>query len=144
MVGWPPLRPSRMNSLVNQSKSPTSEDCNSTAEKSKNKSVALEKIGGGMSRSKDSMSKGLTKNSLFVKVNMDGIPIGRKVDLNVHNCYETLAQTLDDMFCSPSLNMNGRSEFLFSIYRISFHFFFGVLNYLLSYPETERIAKITN
>ncbi|KAI5680043.1 hypothetical protein M9H77_01270 [Catharanthus roseus] len=42
---------------------------------------------------------------------MDGIPIGRKVDLNVHNCYETLAQTLDDMFCSPSLNMNGRTSY---------------------------------
>lgn len=38
------------------------------------------------------------KASLFVKVNIDRFPIGRKVDLNAHSCYETLAYTLDDVF----------------------------------------------
>lgn len=38
----------------------------------------------------------------FVKVNMDGLPIGRKVDLNSHKSYQTLAKTLEDMFISPS------------------------------------------
>ncbi|KAI4303955.1 hypothetical protein MLD38_039531 [Melastoma candidum] len=33
-----------------------------------------------------------------VKVNMDGVPIGRKVDLHAHSCYETLARALADMF----------------------------------------------
>ncbi|XP_057981201.1 auxin-responsive protein IAA13-like [Malania oleifera] len=37
----------------------------------------------------------------FVKVNMDGLPIGRKVHLNAHACYETLAQALEDMFVNP-------------------------------------------
>ncbi|KAK6161202.1 hypothetical protein DH2020_004583 [Rehmannia glutinosa] len=30
----------------------------------------------------------------FVKVNMDGLPIGRKVDLNAHKSYETLAKNV--------------------------------------------------
>ncbi|KAJ9547915.1 hypothetical protein OSB04_020458 [Centaurea solstitialis] len=58
---------------------------------------------------------------LSVKVNMDGTLIGRKVDLNAHNSYETLARTLEDMFygslsstetvgCSRLLN--GTSEFV--------------------------------
>lgn len=111
VVGWPPVRASRMNSLVNLAKSAASEDCNSTAEKGKNRSAVLEKIDGGRSRN-NSKAKGFTKNSLFVKVNMDGIPIGRKVDLSVHTCYETLAQTLDDMFCGSSTNMSSRTSYM--------------------------------
>ncbi|KAK6164384.1 hypothetical protein DH2020_001248 [Rehmannia glutinosa] len=61
VVGWPPVRSYRMNSLANNAKSPVTED-------------------------------------FFSTVNMDGIPIGRKVDLNAHSCYETLARALDDMF----------------------------------------------
>ncbi|KAG7013460.1 Auxin-responsive protein IAA13, partial [Cucurbita argyrosperma subsp. argyrosperma] len=34
----------------------------------------------------------------FVKVNVDGVVIGRKVDINAHSCYETLALMLEDMF----------------------------------------------
>ncbi|KAL3691258.1 hypothetical protein R1sor_004909 [Riccia sorocarpa] len=37
-------------------------------------------------------------NSPFVKVNMDGYPVGRKVDLRIHNSYEKLSQALDEMF----------------------------------------------
>ena len=50
------------------------------------------------------------RKSLFVKVNMDGIPIGRKVDLNAHESYEKLAKTLEDMFLktTPSVNPVGK------------------------------------
>jgi auxin-responsive protein IAA len=34
----------------------------------------------------------------FVKVNMDGVGIGRKVDMRAHSSYENLAQTLEEMF----------------------------------------------
>ncbi|KAI7997955.1 Auxin-responsive protein IAA11 [Camellia lanceoleosa] len=54
------------------------------------------------------------KTSLFVKLNMDGIPIGRKVDLNAHNYYETLAKTLEDMFCRPTTTISVRRELFFS------------------------------
>lgn len=100
-----------MNSLVTQTKLPVSEDCNSTIDKSKSNT----KIDGSMNRNKnDSKAKGLPKNSLFVKVNMDGMPIGRKVDLNVHVSYETLTRALDDMFCRPCTIASARSEFSFT------------------------------
>ncbi|OWM63290.1 hypothetical protein CDL15_Pgr022035 [Punica granatum] len=41
-------------------------------------------------------------NLRFVKVCVDGIPIGRKVDLNAHSSYETLAQAIEDMFFGPT------------------------------------------
>ncbi|GAU24760.1 hypothetical protein TSUD_355890 [Trifolium subterraneum] len=35
---------------------------------------------------------------LFVKINMDGIPIGRKVDINAYDSYEKLSSAVDDLF----------------------------------------------
>ncbi|KAJ0034003.1 hypothetical protein Pint_25161 [Pistacia integerrima] len=106
VVGWPPIRAYRMNSLVNQAKAPRSEE---------------EKVGSDKEKSKDNLKKkicnGNKTNSMFnekghlgfVKVNIDGLPIGRKVDLNAHACYETLAQTLEEMFFSstPTINSIG-------------------------------------
>ncbi|XP_058115542.1 auxin-responsive protein IAA9-like isoform X2 [Magnolia sinica] len=37
-------------------------------------------------------------NSLYVKVKMDGMAIGRKVDLSLHDSYQTLTQALERMF----------------------------------------------
>lgn len=48
------------------------------------------------------------RSPLYVKVNMDGVPIGRKVDLNAHDSYEALAQALEEMFQRPN-NANGQS-----------------------------------
>jgi auxin-responsive protein IAA len=110
VVGWPPIRSYRMNSLA---KIPRSEE---------EKRIDL----GKEKKSGDAMKKicnGNGKSHLgFVKVNMDGIPIGRKVDLNVHSCYETFAQALEDMFFKngtekeqtkkPSRLLDGSSEFV--------------------------------
>lgn len=35
---------------------------------------------------------------LFVKINMDGVPIGRKVDLKACDSYEKLASVVDQLF----------------------------------------------
>lgn len=35
---------------------------------------------------------------LFVKVNMDGVPIGRKLDLGKHAGYHTLSAAVDHLF----------------------------------------------
>ncbi|CAH8359968.1 unnamed protein product [Eruca vesicaria subsp. sativa] len=78
VVGWPPIRTYRMNSMVNQAKSLAMEDSN------------IIRIDATKMR-----------NSMFVKVTMDGIPIGRKIDLNAHKCYESLSNTLEDMFLKP-------------------------------------------
>ena len=41
----------------------------------------------------------------WVKVNMDGDIIGRKVDLNAHRSYKTLASALELMFMKPSISL---------------------------------------
>ncbi|XP_059446167.1 auxin-responsive protein IAA13-like [Corylus avellana] len=86
VVGWPPIRAYRMNSLVNQAKS-------QRAEEDKSRDASKKKI-----YSKTDPAAKEKCHLGFVKVNMDGVPIGRKVDLNAHSCYETLAQMLEDMF----------------------------------------------
>ncbi|KAL0659946.1 hypothetical protein Bca4012_080531 [Brassica carinata] len=82
VVGWPPIRSYRMNSMVNQAKTLAMED------PIKNR------------------TDGTTKMRMFVKVTMDGIPIGRKIDLNAHRCYESLSNTLEDMFLKPKTDGN--------------------------------------
>ncbi|KAI3772942.1 hypothetical protein L6452_04138 [Arctium lappa] len=92
VIGWPPIRRShRMPILANRIKSELKEY--------------------------SSRANGY----LSVKVNMDGTLIGRKVDLNAHSSYETLARTLEDMFygklssietVGSSRLLNGASEFV--------------------------------
>lgn len=106
VVGWPPIRVYRKNSLVNQSRSSTEDGIDI------NQNDAMKMDGNSSSSTaKNNQEKGHGKSS-FVKVNMDGVPIGRKVDLNAHVSYETLAQALEDMFHRP-----------FTISELPFHFF---------------------
>ncbi|XVF72084.1 hypothetical protein PTKIN_Ptkin12aG0093100 [Pterospermum kingtungense] len=106
VVGWPPIRAYRMNSMVNQAKAPVAEGFNSTMENHKKETSMFEKttIGNYHNSANNKLRK-----SLFVKVNMDGIRIGRKIDLNAHESYEKLAKTLEDMFLktAPSVNSVG-------------------------------------
>ncbi|PIN26045.1 hypothetical protein CDL12_01213 [Handroanthus impetiginosus] len=39
-----------------------------------------------------------SSKSPFVKINMDGIPIGRKIDLKAHDSYEKLSVAVDELF----------------------------------------------
>ncbi|KAK2967927.1 hypothetical protein RJ640_010537, partial [Escallonia rubra] len=103
VVGWPPLRTYRMNSLANQAKVLNDEE--------EKRVGGNDECNGAL---KENMDNESNKNDTikdngqlgFVKVNIDGMPIGRKVDLNAHACYETLARTLEEMFCRPSTTIN--------------------------------------
>ncbi|KAL0703253.1 hypothetical protein Bca4012_069678 [Brassica carinata] len=90
-VGWPPLRTYRINSLVNQAKSlPTEDGLSSNIQKdtaTKNGVVAAKND-----------EVGFIKSQMLVKVTMDGVIIGRKIDLNAFDSYEALAKTLEQMF----------------------------------------------
>ncbi|XP_057473471.1 auxin-responsive protein IAA11-like isoform X2 [Actinidia eriantha] len=109
VVGWPPIRAHRMNNLVNQAKLPSAAEFHSTVEKPKSKNGLVEMPNSGNHKNNNNIKeKGQPKSSPFVKVNMDGFPIGRKVDLNAHSCYKTLAQTLEDMFCRPTTTVGAR------------------------------------
>ncbi|QHO28369.1 hypothetical protein HN51_025865 [Arachis hypogaea] len=75
VVGWPPIRSFRKN-LANSSSSskpppPPPEHHSKVV------------VGG---------------KGMFVKINMDGVPIGRKVDLNAYDSYENLSNAVDQLF----------------------------------------------
>lgn len=80
VVGWPPIRSFRKNTLAAHSK---------TAEDGEGPNEAPDGIPGTVKPS---------PAALYVKVNMDGVPIGRKVDLNAHQSYEALTLALEEMF----------------------------------------------
>ena len=111
MVGWPPIRAYRMNTLVNHAKSPSAEAFSAADEG--NGCIGKADNGDGK-KNGNSNDKGHLRSSLFVKVNMDGIPIGRKVDLTAHKSYEALARTLEDMFNDPTTLVK-LSECVFSL-----------------------------
>ena len=48
---------------------------------------------------------------MFVKVNMDGVPIGRKIDIKAYDSYDKLSQSLEEMF---KRFINGMPLFLHS------------------------------
>ena len=58
---------------------------------------------------RDSVVQG-QKISFYIKVNMDGMGIGRKIDLNAYQSYESLALDLEKMFQPTS-----QSEYSFVI-----------------------------
>nr|DAD36885.1 TPA_asm: hypothetical protein HUJ06_007526 [Nelumbo nucifera] len=108
VVGWPPIRAYRINSLASQAKASTVEEEDSTAiGNGRSKDSARKNINGTSNKNNGNVQEnGRLRSSLFVKVNMDGLQIGRKVDLNAHVCYETLAQTLEEMFHRPTTTVN--------------------------------------
>ncbi|NP_001266062.1 auxin-regulated IAA5 [Solanum lycopersicum] len=97
VVGWPPIRTYRMNSF-NQSKI-TNADHQQEENVNKETESSNKKINHGINNTKNN-------DVDFVKVNMDGLPIGRKVNLSSHICYETLAKILEEMFFKSTKTTN--------------------------------------
>lgn len=77
VVGWPPIRSFRKN-LASQPK------------------VAAAPSSNPAPPAADPGEKKI--NTMFVKVNVDGVPIGRKIDLKAYDSYEKLSVALDEMF----------------------------------------------
>lgn len=77
VVGWPPIRSFRKNTLAANSKS---------ADDSEGKSGS---------------------NALYVKVSMDGAPYLRKVDLKMYNRYQELSAALEKMFSGFTIGQYG-------------------------------------
>ncbi|CAD6251345.1 unnamed protein product [Miscanthus lutarioriparius] len=75
VIGWPPVRAFRRN-LATSSK------------------ASLEHQNG----KKADKPEQTTKRAPFVKINMDGIPIGRKIDLNALGSYDELSLSVDKLF----------------------------------------------
>lgn len=81
VVGWPPIRSFRKN-LTNSS---------SAKQIPEPQSVVPNKA--PVEKNVETSRKGL-----FVKINMDGVPIGRKVDLRAYDSYEKLSTAVDELF----------------------------------------------
>lgn len=88
MVGWPPVRSFRKNLASGSSSKLGNDSTTSNGVALKNqkcdddvKTIEPKRQGG-----------------MFVKINMYGVPIGRKVDLSVHTSYEQLSFTVDKLF----------------------------------------------
>ncbi|KAL3618288.1 hypothetical protein CASFOL_038609 [Castilleja foliolosa] len=81
VVGWPPIRSFRKNfSSGSSSKlAPDSTD-NDPSKVSNRKTIEN------------------CPKTLFVKINMDGVPIGRKVDLKAYDSYDKLSYAVDELF----------------------------------------------
>ncbi|XP_050384169.1 auxin-responsive protein IAA26 [Argentina anserina] len=81
VVGWPPIRSFRKNLASTSSSKPVPESQNVAPSKVPNvKTVETSRKG------------------MFVKINMDGVPIGRKVDLSAYTSYEKLSSAVDELF----------------------------------------------
>ncbi|PIN08059.1 hypothetical protein CDL12_19369 [Handroanthus impetiginosus] len=98
VVGWPPIRSFRKN-LASGSSSKQDPDSSN---------VVLDKV--SCQKSKETCPK----ETLFVKINMDGVPIGRKVDLKAYDSYEKLSYAVDELFrgllAAQSDSSAGRSK----------------------------------
>lgn len=81
VVGWPPVRSFRKNLASSSSVKPAAESSQNVVP---NKS--------------DEKPMEICQKGLFVKINMDGIPIGRKVDLKAYDSYDKLSSAVDKLF----------------------------------------------
>ncbi|XP_057519457.1 auxin-responsive protein IAA26-like [Amaranthus tricolor] len=82
VVGWPPIRSFRKN-LASSSGKAVSESQTEIPSKTVNQKPSEDNN---------------TQKGLFVKINMDGVPIGRKVDLSAYNNYDSLSSSVDELF----------------------------------------------
>ncbi|XP_075507153.1 auxin-responsive protein IAA12-like isoform X2 [Primulina tabacum] len=137
VVGWPPIRTHRVNSSVYHTKSPETEEFNPAVDKCKSRKNVVDNTDFGSSRSCSFVKqKRPLKASFLVKVNMDGFPIGRKVDMNSHDCYKTLAQTIDNMF-SFNAGVGARRSKVEEQARGPARLLGGLSDFMLTYEDKE-------
>ncbi|XP_072965190.1 auxin-responsive protein IAA25-like isoform X1 [Typha angustifolia] len=83
VVGWPPIRTFRRNLGSPHLSKPT----NSEQEAEMTKLVDM-----------NNESKIITSPTMFVKVNIEGCAVGRKIDLKAYDSYDSLSYVLQKMF----------------------------------------------
>lgn len=81
-MGWPPIRSSRKNRASSSFLKLISESQNLVENKA--------------AREKNPVKS--SQKGLFVKINMDGVAIGRKVDLKACDSYKKLSSAVDELF----------------------------------------------
>ncbi|KAK1360213.1 Auxin-responsive protein [Heracleum sosnowskyi] len=84
VVGWPPIRSFRKN-IASSTSSKLKVEPKQQNVAPPQKSASVKQV--------ENCCKGL-----FVKINMDGVPIGRKVDLKTYDSYDKLSCSVDELF----------------------------------------------
>lgn len=84
-MGWPPVRAFRRNLGFHNQTRPV------TTSEAKVEDIHVENKESKASESQEGQTK-------FVKVNMDGCTVGRKIDLKLHDGYNSLSHALQKMF----------------------------------------------
>ncbi|XP_038888843.1 auxin-responsive protein IAA11-like [Benincasa hispida] len=138
VVGWPPIRASRISTLVNQAKPHSVEEFKVDAGKNKTKHQEAGALTGVSGKNQANEESRNSRNSVYVKVNMDGVLIGRKVNLSAHSSYETLAKTIENMFLDPTalVDSTGSSTKERDVVRPS-RLLNGLSEYMLTYEDRE-------
>ncbi|KAH9313827.1 hypothetical protein KI387_022454, partial [Taxus chinensis] len=103
-IGWPPIQAHRRNSLCSHPKPSGEKQAIGWPPIRENQRNSL-----GSHPNPSGENQGGPGNSRFVKVNMDGVAIGRKVDLTAHESYEALVKDLENMFQTSTENQTTSS-----------------------------------
>ncbi|KDP34174.1 hypothetical protein JCGZ_07745 [Jatropha curcas] len=85
VVGWPPIRSFRRN-LASSSSNSKLTATDDLANKTSTEDCTINPQNYNC------------KNDLFVKINMEGVPIGRKINLNAYDSYQKLSVAIDELF----------------------------------------------
>lgn len=94
VVGWPPVRSFRKNLGSNNS---SKSDDQMKKLPPKDEGIKTENNNIGLINNKIK-SDNHQADHMFVKVNMEGVPIGRKVDLKSYDSYQKLSYAIDQLF----------------------------------------------
>ncbi|CAK9266422.1 unnamed protein product [Sphagnum jensenii] len=131
MVGWPPVRNFRKTLVQQQPPRPAppqERQPRPTTTTTPQVTTTVVPLTAAAAAAPASNRTQVTQTSFLVKVYMDGLSIGRKVDLTANNSYERLKSALEDMFqdmfqqfisetgmfssCSQKLNFLHSSEYV--------------------------------
>uniref|UniRef100_A0A0E0JF26 Auxin-responsive protein n=1 Tax=Oryza punctata TaxID=4537 RepID=A0A0E0JF26_ORYPU len=95
VVGWPPVRSFRRNLASSSSfkQAPPPPSSSPSPSPSPQNGEKGSRDGGAAGNNEHVGQKGM-----FVKINMDGVPIGRKVDLTAYGGYAQLSSAVDKLF----------------------------------------------
>ncbi|EFJ05906.1 hypothetical protein SELMODRAFT_187180 [Selaginella moellendorffii] len=133
-VGWPPVQSFRKNSLA----APTVHHAKTVDSLSNPSSPAA--AAAAAAATPGTSSQHQAAGSQLVKVYMDGVPIGRKVNLRTHSSYERLSGALEEMFRRFISGQSGAGKAVAKDKLVSdtkkFNFIYGS-DYVLTYEDKD-------
>ncbi|KAI4972404.1 auxin-responsive protein IAA25-like isoform X2 [Hordeum vulgare subsp. vulgare] len=128
LVGWPPVRTFRKNLSATSTRPVYSEDLSKVE-------PSYEENDHGNINAGVSVQE---RPAMFVKVNLEGYAVGRKIDLNAHRGYGSLSSALQSMFHGFLSDGHGKIATREDEERPEYHKGKGTMkNYILLYEDNE-------